>query len=260
MSSFDKLIDILVELRHKCPWDREQTMDTLRTLTIEETYELSEAILAADMPNIRKELGDLLLHIVFYAQIAREQGAFNINDVIESLCSKLIYRHPHVFGDAKAADAGEVVQRWEQIKLTEKNGNHTALGGVPAGLPAVIKAYRIQDKARAVGFDWERREDVWAKVKEEIAELEAELRAFADKSDSEQAQKMEDELGDVMFSLINAARLYGIDPETALERTNKKFICRFNNIEQQAKAQGRNIKSLSLSEMEQLWQASKCMS
>jgi XTP/dITP diphosphohydrolase len=250
-NSFNKLLDIMAELRQKCPWDSEQTMESLRSLTIEETYELSEAILNSDMPNICKELGDLLLHVVFYAQIGSEQGAFTINDVIEALCNKLIYRHPHVFGNAQADTAGEVVQRWAQIKLTEK-GNRTVLGGVPSALPAVIKAYRIQDKAAAVGFDWRQREDVWKKVKEEIAELEHELRAH-----NASKKNMEDEFGDVMFSLINAARLYGIDPETALERTNKKFISRFNYIEQQANVQKRPLTSLSLEEMEQLWQEAK---
>jgi XTP/dITP diphosphohydrolase len=252
-SSFNKLLDILLQLRQKCPWDKEQTMESLRTLTIEETYELSEAILKNDMPNICKELGDLLLHVVFYAQIGSEQGAFCIDDVIESLCAKLVHRHPHVFGNAAADTASEVVQRWEQIKLTEKNGSGSVLGGVPVGLPAVIKAYRIQDKVRAVGFDWQQREDVWAKVKEEIAELEQELRSDSTAAD----QQREAEFGDVLFSLINAARLYGIDPETALERTNQKFIHRFNYIETQAKAQNRALSSLSLTEMENLWQQAK---
>ncbi|GHT82159.1 nucleoside triphosphate pyrophosphohydrolase [Bacteroidia bacterium] len=251
MTSFEKLLDIVAELRQKCPWDREQTIESLRTMTIEETYELSEAILDKDMPNICKELGDVLLHVVFYALLAQEQSAFNIDDVIEALCNKLVYRHPHVFGDDTAANAGEVVQRWAQRKLTEKDGTRSVLAGVPKGLPALIKAYRIQDKVRAVGFDWEKREEVWDKVKEEIAEWEHELQHGADKG------RAEDELGDILFAIVNAARLYDIDPETALEHTNKKFIQRFNFIEQQAQQQNRAIDSLSLDEMNLLWEKAK---
>ncbi|GHT09891.1 nucleoside triphosphate pyrophosphohydrolase [Bacteroidia bacterium] len=250
MNSFDHLLDVLNELRQKCPWDKKQTMESLRTLTIEETYELSEAIMDKDMPNIRKELGDVLLHIVFYAKIADELQAFDIDDVINSLTEKLVYRHPHVFGEATAKDAGEVLKKWEELKLTEKGGNKTVLGGVPKSLPALVKAHRIQDKVRAVGFDWEQREQVWDKVQEEISELQHEIAAM-------DAAQMEAEWGDVMFSLVNAARLYGIDPETALERTNKKFIKRFNYIEQQVRAQNRPINSLSPDELNQLWEEAK---
>ncbi|GHU96748.1 nucleoside triphosphate pyrophosphohydrolase [Bacteroidia bacterium] len=250
MNSFDHLLDVLNELRQKCPWDKKQTMESLRTLTIEETYELSEAIMDKDMPNIRKELGDVLLHIVFYAKIADELQAFDIDDVINSLTEKLVYRHPHVFGEATAKDAGEVLKKWEELKLTEKGGNKTVLGGVPKSLPALVKAHRIQDKVRAVGFDWEQREQVWDKVQEEISELQHEIAAM-------DAAQMEAEWGDVMFSLVNAARLYGIDPETALERTNKKFIKRFNYIEQQVRAQNRSINSLSPDELNQLWEEAK---
>lgn len=228
-------------------------MQSLRSMTIEETYELSHAILERDMDGVCKELGDLLLHIVFYSQIASESGGFTIDDVITALCSKLIYRHPHVFGGSKAESAADVVRQWEKIKLTEK-GAHGALGGVPHGLPAVVKAYRIQDKARAVGFDWRQRQDVWDKVKEEIAELEQELC-----SGDAPAQSRQDEMGDVLFSLINAARLYGIDPETALERANRKFISRFNYIEKSASEQGRQLAELTLEEMEALWQNAKEM-
>jgi XTP/dITP diphosphohydrolase len=254
MTTFDRLVSILAELRQKCPWDRKQTMESLRTLTIEETYELSEAVLSNDMPNICKELGDLLLHIVFYANIAEESAAFNIDDVINGICDTLVYRHPLVCGDAVAADAGEVIHRWEQLKLTEKGGNRTVLAGVPKGLPALIKAYRIQDKVRAVGFDWQQREQVWDKVKEEIAELEHEMKTS---SAVPPDNNTEAEFGDVLFSLVNAARLYGIDPETALERTNKKFITRFNYVEQQAQQQGRSLAKLSQEEMEELWKEAK---
>lgn len=252
LEAFKRLLDILDELRVKCPWDREQTFDTLRTMTIEETYELSDAILEKDLASVKKELGDLLLHIVFYAKMGDEQQQFNITDVITSLCDKLVYRHPHVFGEVNAQTAGEVVKNWEQLKIKEKDGNKTVLSGVPSSLPALIKANRMQEKAAAVGFDWEQPVQVWEKFKEEQAELQVEI-------DSMNHDKMEAEFGDLFFSLVNAARLYGIDPETALERTNRKFIHRFTHLEQKTIRQGRNLKSMSLDEMNELWDEAKRM-
>jgi len=242
----------MTELRAKCPWDKEQTFESLRTLTIEETYELADAIIREDKKEIRKELGDILLHIVFYAEMGNETGDFDIYDVCKSLNEKLIYRHPHVFGEVEANNAKTVEQNWEQLKLKEKDGNKTVLSGVPATLPAMIKAHRIQDKARSVGFDWEEREQVWAKVQEEIDELKTEIGAM-DKD------KMEAEFGDLLFSLINAGRLYGIDPENALERTNRKFISRFNFLESKTIAQGRDLKKMTLAEMDEIWDEAKAI-
>ena len=250
MEAFGQLLDIMDELRVKCPWDRKQTNESLRTNTIEETYELCEALMRDDNVNIKKELGDLLLHIVFYAKIGEEKGAFDIKDVCDSLCQKLVYRHPHVFGEAKAETAGKVEQNWEELKLKEKGGNRTVLEGVPNSLPSLVKAHRIQDKVRNVGFDWEEREQVWDKVEEEYEELRAEI-AHKD------ADKMEAEFGDLFFSLVNAARLYKINPDNALERTNQKFIRRFNYIEQQTRQQGRSLKDLTLAEMDALWNEAK---
>lgn len=252
MEAFGQLLDILDELRVKCPWDRKQTNESLRTNTIEETYELCDAIMKDDNNNIKKELGDLLLHIVFYAKIGEEKAAFDIKDVCDSLCQKLIYRHPHVFGNAQAETAGKVEQSWEQLKLKEKGGNKTVLEGVPTSLPSVVKAHRIQDKARNVGFDWEEREQVWDKVKEEIGEFQAEV-ARMDK------QKAEEEFGDVMFSLINAARLYKINPDNALEHTNQKFIRRFNYVEAHSIKEGRNLHDMTLKEMDKLWEEAKAL-
>lgn len=248
--AFGRLLDILDELRVKCPWDRKQTNESLRTNTIEETYELSEALMREDNTDIKKELGDLLLHIVFYAKIGDEKGAFDIKDVCDALCEKLIYRHPHVFGHAKADTAGKVEQNWEQLKLKEKGGNKTVLAGVPASLPSVVKAYRIQDKVRNVGFDWEEREQVWDKVNEEFNELKAEISRM-------DADKMEAEFGDLFFSLINAARLYKINPDTALERTNQKFIRRFNYLEEKTIQHGRSLKEMTLAEMDEIWNEAK---
>ncbi len=248
--AFERLLTVLDELREKCPWDRKQNNESLRPNTIEECYELSDAILAGESAEICKELGDVLLHVVFYAKIGSENGHFDIADVCNTLCDKLIYRHPHVFGDVQADTAAQVTQNWEQLKQQEKGGNKTVLSGVPKSLPSLIKAYRIQDKARAVGFDWERKEEVWDKVREELAEFEAE----ADRRDK---TKMEAEFGDLLFAMINAARLYGINPDNALEQTNHKFISRFNYIESQAATQGKAISDLTLSEMEQLWQSAK---
>ena len=250
LEAFGRLLDILDELRVKCPWDRKQTNKSLRTNTIEETYELCEALMRDDEVNIKKELGDLLLHIVFYAKIGDEKGEFDIKDVCDSLCDKLIFRHPHVFGTAEADTAGKVEQNWEQLKLKEKGGNKTVLGGVPASLPSIVKAHRIQDKARNIGFDWEEREQVWDKVNEEFNELKAEINKM-------DADKMEAEFGDLFFSLINAARLYKINPDNALERTNLKFIRRFNYLEEKTKEQGRSLKEMTLAEMDEIWNEAK---
>ena len=250
LEAFGRLLDILDELRVKCPWDRKQTNESLRTNTIEETYELCEALMRDDEVNIKKELGDLLLHIVFYAKIGDEKGEFDIKDVCDSLCDKLIFRHPHVFGTAEADTAGKVEQNWEQLKLKEKGGNKTVLGGVPASLPSIVKAHRIQDNARNIGFDWEEREQVWDKVNEEFNELKAEINNM-------DADKMEAEFGDLFFSLINAARLYKINPDNALERTNLKFIRRFNYLEEKTKEQGRSLKEMTLAEMDEIWNEAK---
>ncbi|MDR0559949.1 MAG: nucleoside triphosphate pyrophosphohydrolase [Prevotellaceae bacterium] len=252
LPAFERLLNILDELREKCPWDREQTIDSLRTMSIEEVYELSDAIMRGNFDEIKKELGDILLHTVFYAKIACEQSKFNISDVINSLCDKLIYRHPHVFGEIEVDGAKDVVKNWEQLKIKEKDGNRTVLSGVPVSLPALIKACRIQEKAAAVGFDWENREQVWEKIDEEKQELMHEIGEM-DKN------KMEDEFGDLFFSLINAARLYGINPETALERTNRKFINRFTYLENKTIRQGRSLKSMTLKEMDEIWNEAKSM-
>lgn len=250
MKSFGRLLDVLDELREKCPWDREQTNESLRPNTIEEVYELCDALIRNDKKNICKELGDVLLHVVFYAKIGSETGDFDIKDVCDKLCDKLIFRHPHVFGGVRADTAEKVSEKWEQIKLMEKDGNKSVLSGVPAAMPSLIKAYRIQDKARNVGFDWENREDVWEKVKEEITEFEAE----ACNMDKDRAEA---EFGDVMFSLINAARLYKINPDNALERTNQKFIRRFNYLEEHTIKAGKNLNEMTLDEMDELWNEAK---
>ncbi|MFO8002395.1 MAG: nucleoside triphosphate pyrophosphohydrolase [Marinilabilia sp.] len=248
--AFGRLLEIMDELREKCPWDRKQTNESLRTLTIEETYELADAILEGSNSAIRKELGDLLLHIVFYAKIGEEKNAFSIKDVIDSLVEKLIYRHPHIFGETRVKDAGEVEQNWEKLKLKEKGGNRSVLSGVPNSLPAMVKANRIQDKARGMGFDWEHRDQVWEKVQEELEELKAEMLR-------EDQDTVEDEFGDLFFSLINAARLYGVNPENALERTNQKFIKRFNYLEQKTINKGLDLKSMTLKQMDKLWEEAK---
>lgn len=250
MEAFGRFLDILDELRVKCPWDRKQTNESLRPNTIEETYELCDALMRQDKQDICKELGNVLLHVAFYARIGSETGDFDIKDVCDKLCDKLIFRHPHVFGDEKAETAGQVVENWEQLKLKEKDGNKSVLSGVPASLPSLIKSYRIQDKARNVGFDWEEREQVWEKVKEEIAEFQAEV-AHMDK------EKAEAEFGDVMFSLVNAARLYKINPDNALERTNQKFIRRFNYLEEHTLKQGKSLKDMTLAEMDAIWEEAK---
>ncbi len=245
---FDRLLSIMDELRTKCPWDSEQTIESLRTLTIEECYELTDAILNRDMKGIMEELGDLMLHLVFYAKIGSETGDFNISDVLKSVNKKLIFRHPHIFGDVKVKNSEEVKKNWENLKLEE--GKKSVLGGIPDSLPALIKAYRIQDKARGVGFDWEEKSQVWGKVTEEIEEFKTEL-VNNDK------KKAEEEFGDVIFALINAARLYDINPENALEKTNKKFIKRFNYIEQTVSNRGLSISDMSLKEMDSIWDEAK---
>ena len=248
--AFGRLLDVLQRLRKECPWDRKQTNESLRPNTIEEVYELCDALLRDDSHDICKELGDVLMHVCFYALIGQEKGDFDIADVCNKQADKLIFRHPHVYGEQKAETAEQVLQNWEQIKLKEKDGNKTVLSGVPASLPSVIKAYRIQDKARNVGFDWEDRADVWKKVREELGELEAEL----EKGDK---QRSTEELGDFIFSVINAARLYHLNPDNALEQTNKKFIHRFNYVEQHSIRQGKPLTDMTLEEMDQLWEEAK---
>ena len=241
MASFGRFLDVLDELREKCPWDRKQTNQSLRPNTIEECFELCDALIADDTQNICKE---------FYAKIASEKQQFDMKDVCDRLCDKLIYRHPHVFGDAVAETAGEVCKNWEQLKMTEKDGNKTILSGVPASMPSLIKAYRMQEKAANVGFDWDKREEVWNKVREEIAEIEAEMKS-GNKADCEK------EFGDLIFSLVNAARLYDINPDNALEMTNAKFRRRFNYVEEQTLKQGRSLKDMSLADMDSLWNEAK---
>ncbi|MEA5005296.1 MAG: nucleoside triphosphate pyrophosphohydrolase [Rikenellaceae bacterium] len=260
--AFVRLLDIMDELREKCPWDREQTTASLRPLTIEETYELSDAIMNSDDFNISKELGDIMLHIVFYAKIGSENGTFNIVDVMDRCCDKLVYRHPHVFAETQVSGARDVIENWEQLKRKEKDGNKTILSGVPYSLPSIVKAYRVQDKVRAVGFDWEKREQVWNKVREEIGEFEAEMkRRFPDgnvnKNDTVGDEKLEGEFGDLLFSIINAARLYNINPDTALEMTNRKFIRRFGYLESEAQKRGLSLKKMTLQEMDEIWDEAK---
>jgi MazG family protein len=251
VAAFKELLDIMDQLRDKCPWDREQTLESLRKLTIEETYELADAILQNDLNGIKKELGDLMLHIVFYAKIGSEKGAFDMGDVLEGINKKLIYRHPHVFGDVNVdGSARKVEENWEALKLKEKGGNKRVLEGVPAAMPALVKANRIQEKASGVGFDWEYKEQVWDKVKEEINELAHEI-------DQVDKDKIEAEFGDLFFAMVNAARLYGVDPEAALERTNLKFIKRFNYLESQTLAKGKSLHDMSLAEMDVIWDEAK---
>lgn len=251
LKAFDRLLTIMDELREQCPWDRKQTLESLRHLSIEETYELSDAIIEGDMPEIQKELGDLALHIVFYARIASEQNAFDISDVLNGICEKLIVRHPHIYGDVDAQDAETVERNWEQIKLKEKGKEKkTVLGGVPQSLPALIKAMRIQDKARGVGFDWEEKKQVWDKVEEEIRE-------FREEEEAGDQNKAQDEFGDLLFSLVNYARFAGINPEEALERTNKKFIKRFNYLEAEVNKNGGKLSDMSLEEMDAYWKEAK---
>jgi XTP/dITP diphosphohydrolase len=248
LAAFERLLQIMDDLREKCPWDKKQTIDSLRHLTIEEMYELAEAIIKKDMPEIKKELGDILLHIVFYARIASETGDFDIADVINALSEKLIHRHPHIYGDTVATTEEQVKENWEKLKL--KEGNKSILGGVPSALPALVKAYRIQDKAKAVGFEWENKEQVWAKVEEELIEFKEEVVEG-------NRDKIEDEYGDLLFSLVNYGRFIGVNPEDALERTNQKFISRFKYIEDEAKNIGKKLEDMTLEEMDKLWNQAK---
>ena len=251
--AFERLLTIMDDLRINCPWDKKQTLESLRHLTIEEVYELSDSILAADMPEIKKELGDIMLHLVFYARIASETNDFNITDVLNSICDKLINRHPHIYGDVEVNDEGDVKRNWEQIKL--KEGNKSVLGGVPTSLPALVKASRIQEKARGVGFDWEEKSQVWAKVEEEIQEFRNEFNAEDESTiDHERA---ESEFGDLLFSLINYARFININPEDALEKTNRKFIRRFQYLENKARESGKQLHDMSLAEMDVFWNEAK---
>ena len=245
-----RLLEVMDTLRRECPWDREQTFDTLRNNTIEEVYELADAITDKNMEGIKEELGDLLLHVAFYSKLGDEQGAFDYTDVANGVCDKLIYRHPHVYGDIHADTPEEVKQNWEALKLRKKKRKSGTLGGVPVSLPAMVKAFSVGEKAAAVGFDWEKREDVWTKVREELKEVDAEIEA-------KDKERLTDEMGDLFFALINACRLYGIDPEGALERTNKKFIRRFNHIEQRAEEQGRSLSEMTLAEMDGYWNEAK---
>lgn len=251
-AALGRLIEIMDRLRVECPWDREQTMESLRNNTIEECFELTDAILDGDLAEVKKELGDLLLHIVFYSKIAEESAAFDITDVANAISDKLIYRHPHVFGTTEVENSQQVSQNWEQLKLKEKDGNKTVLSGVAKGMPALPKAYRIGQKVANVGFDWEKREDVWAKVREEIAEVEHEIQ-------SGDQEKLEAEFGDLFFAMTNAARLYGVNPDTALERTNRKFMKRFAYLESKTIACGRKLTDMSLAEMDVYWEEAKKM-
>lgn len=249
LAAFDRLLTIMDELRENCPWDKKQTMESLRHLTIEETYELSDAILESDLPEIKKEIGDILLHMVFYARIASETKAFDIADVIHAICDKLVHRHPHIYGDTEVQDEQQVKENWEKLKLKEK-GNRSVLGGVPKSLPAMVKAMRIQEKARGVGFDWEHKDQVWDKVHEELEEFRSEV----ERNDKEAALN---EFGDILFSMVNYARFVDIDPEEALERTNKKFIKRFNYLESESKKDGKQMGEMSLEEMDEYWEKAK---
>lgn len=250
IEAFGRLLDVLDRLRVECPWDRKQTNESLRPNTIEEVFELCDALMKDDSKNICKELGDVLMHVCFYALIGQEKGDFDVADVCQKQVDKLIFRHPHVYGEVVAESAEKVLQNWEQIKLREKDGNKTVLSGVPQALPSLIKAYRIQDKARNVGFDWDKREDVWTKVREELDELQAEL----ERDDKERSTA---ELGDFLFSVINAARLYHLNPDNALEQTNQKFIRRFNYVEQHSIREGKPLTEMTLAEMDKLWEEAK---
>jgi XTP/dITP diphosphohydrolase len=250
LEEFNRLLDIIDELRAKCPWDMKQTNESLRKLTIEETYELAEAIFSGNDEGIKNELGDIMLHIVFYAKIGAEKGAYTMADILRGINNKLIYRHPHVFGDVKVSGASEVEENWEQLKIIEDKGYKPVLSGVPSSLPAIVKANRIQEKVRGVGFDWEEREQIWDKVLEEISELKEEIK-------NHNTESIESELGDVLFSIINASRLYDIDPEAALEKTNRKFIKRFNYLEKKTLTKGISLKDMSLEEMNVIWEQAK---
>jgi len=247
LQAFERLLNIMDDLREKCPWDRKQTLESLRHLSIEEVYELSDAILDNDLTEIKKELGDIMLHLVFYAKIGSEKGAFDITDVLNGVCDKLIERHPHIYGDVEVQNEEEVKANWEKIKL--KTGNKSVLSGVPRSLPSMVKAERIQEKARGVGFDWDHQDQVWEKVQEELKELKDEV--------DQQTDKVEDELGDVLFSIINYARFIGVSPDQALERTNRKFIKRFQYLEEESKKDGKVMGEMSLEEMDEYWNRAK---
>ena len=247
---FIRLLDIIDELRTKCPWDMKQTYESLRKLTIEETFELADAVFSGSEDGIKNELGDLMLHIVFYAKIGTEKGAFSMADVLKGINDKLVYRHPHVFGDVKVSSPSEVEENWEKLKVNEKSGYKPVLSGVPSSLPAIVKANRIQEKARGAGFDWEERKQIWDKIMEEISELKMEI-------ENHNIETIESELGDVLFSIINASRLYGIDPEAALEKTNRKFIKRFNYLEKETLLKGISLHDMSLDEMNVIWEKAK---
>ena len=253
LMAFDRLLTIMDELREQCPWDKKQTIDTLRHLTIEETYELSDAILEKDLPEIKKELGDIMLHLVFYSKIASETGDFDVADVLHGICDKLVSRHPHIYGDVIAETEEEVKRNWEQLKL--KEGNKSVLSGVPQSLPALVKSMRIQEKARGVGFDWEEKSQGWAKVEEEMGEFKEMFDVETDQAIDK--EKAEGEFGDLLFSLVNYARFIDINPETALERTNKKFIKRFQYLEEKAKEANKNLKDMTLAEMDIFWEEAK---
>ena len=259
LQAFGDLLDVMDDLRAKCPWDSTQTFESIRPLSVEEVFELSQAILKKQYPEVCKELGDLCLHMVFYAKIAEEQGLFDIQDVLEGICRKLRFRHPHIYGEVKAENPRQVADNWESIKLREKDGNRSVLAGVPETLPSMIKAYRMQDKARGVGFDWDSPEGAWEKVKEEIAEVETEMTnpENGEPSDARRLEQLEGEFGDLFFSLANVARLYGVNPDNALERTNLKFRQRFNYLEDHTIKQGRSLREMSLAEMDLLWEESK---
>lgn len=257
LAAFDRLLTIMDELRENCPWDMKQTFESIRHLTIEETYELSDAILEEDMEEIRKELGDLMLHNVFYARIASEKNHFNMADVLNGICDKLVERHPHIYGDMEVKDEKAVKENWEKIKLKEKGGNTSVLGGVPKSLPALVKAMRIQEKARGVGFDWDEKQQVWQKVEEEMQEFKDEFN-IENEEDIDKI-KAQEEFGDLLFSLINYARFIDINPDEALERTNKKFIKRFQYLESESKKDGKNIVEMSLEEMDEYWDKAKTM-
>ncbi|RZK23566.1 MAG: nucleoside triphosphate pyrophosphohydrolase [Hymenobacter sp.] len=257
LEAFGRLLDVLNRLRQECPWDKKQTLESLRHLTIEETYEISDAILRQDLPDLKKELGDVMLHLIFYARIAAEQGVFDIADALNAQCDKLIYRHPHIYGDARADDEESVKRNWEQLKLTEKGNTGGVLGGVPTSLPALVKAMRIQEKARGAGFDWEDPAQVWLKVQEELAEFGAEYGHGQPATDAAQAERAAQEFGDLLFSLVNFARFAGINPEEALERTNRKFISRFQYLEAAAARAGQPLAALTLDEMNIYWEEAK---
>ena len=254
LAAFKELLDIMDELREKCPWDRKQTFESLRKLTIEETYELADAILKKNPAEIKDELGDLMLHIAFYAKLGSENGTFNMTDILNSINEKLVTRHPHVFGDTMVADEEDVMENWEKIKL--RNGKKSVLDGIPKSLPSLIKANRLQEKVHGVGFDWEDRSEIWEKINEEIGEVKEELLKLSEKEIKEYGgkEKLEEEIGDLLFSIINAARLYGIDPENSLERTNQKFINRFQKMEMIIKQQGKQLEYISLDEMNRIWE------